>query len=186
MSNTEIDDKIKQIRVECINTNKELASSIKQCSDKLNSLKKELEISEKPFREEIDRLLIKKKLLENKNEAIKSVKSLKKQVNHLYSIKKFDEKDAYGNYTELVYVFIGNRFCNYVYNDSVPKSFYFYSNEGGSGDANWLVGPKYIVKEDDVIFDNYKAYEIAGSKLTPDEKFIKLNEMFDLFLTLNG
>ncbi len=179
---SEIDDKIRQIHIECTNSNKELANSIKQCSDKLNSLKKELELNEKPFREKIDQLSIKKKLLETKFEVIEDVEFLKKQVCNLYTKKQFDELDVYGNHKLLVNVFMGNRFCNYVYNNKFPNSSMFYSNDGGPGDENWLMKPKYVVKKDDVIFDNYKAYEIAKSKLTPDEKFTKLNEMFDNFL----
>ena len=74
------------------------------------------------------------------------------------------------------------RFVNYYFND-VTKDAGIYTNEGGLNDSSWGTRDAPQRHPNDVIFDTYQAYTIAGSQdLSNDEKYTSLMKMMDDFL----
>jgi hypothetical protein len=178
----DIETRIDEVRAELVESTRELRTDIKSQEEKLDQMKKKLKKESELSYQIIDTLQMRKKGLKNKMEALDSIEKYKRQVHELYLNNDFEKINEMSiTYTNLQKVFVGNRFCNYIYNDKFPREKTHYTNNGGPGDSSWTE-QNYIPREGDIIFDTYKAYEITGSKLTSEEKLKSLDGLFDNFL----
>ncbi len=162
-------------------SNVALKRLIKFRNEELKQLQNTLYLNEKIYYDYIDKLKHRLAIESERIEIIEVVKKLKKQVHDLYINGDFDELVVQeSSWTTLEEIFVGNRFCTYFRNDTNAG---FYPNEGVKFDPNWYIESKpHIAGKNEVIFDNYKAFEIAGFKKSKEERFNELMVMFDNFL----
>lgn len=150
----------------------------------LYRLKQQLETLQAPIREQIAAAEKKQGYLREKERVQGEVAYYKKCFVDLFHKNLHNTREGVtGDWNTLEYTVLGNRFCNFFYNDSLQVAGHF-GNMGGPQDTS--VPYRFRTKEqypDDVIFETYRCFELCGSKnITDNEKLKALIDMCDAFL----
>lgn len=157
----------------------ELRFQIEKKEEELKELKDELKvIYDKHNNTNIRRNIT---YLRAKQDLIKKILYYKEASNALYKENRIDEKYL-GEWNRLEQIFVGNRFCSLYYNDTTKMCGHF-MNEGGPDDRSSFGFRDHKAHKDDVVFDSYRAYKLAGSSIENEYKISELNKMFDKMLS---